>query len=513
MARILIVDDSRIMRKNIASILIKGGHTIVGEAADGAEAHLMYRTHIPDLVTMDITMSGVNGIDAVRLIMREFPKAKIVMVSALTQRNMVFEALELGAKHYLIKPVTYDSVITIVQKVLGIEPVNILSNVAQEKPPIEVPNEVQESQTQQPFTIESIDNTFKIKVTKYLTEESAKSLQQAVQGLLFVKPLNITIDFGNIGFFPQSFLEKFGEIVKSIKAVNGGIKLIAQNTNLLQLLRDKKIDDLLNQIPTSFHSNSEPTGDVRNSSTPSSETNIVLGKLFPQNHGHYSLESVEPSDKFIYLKKIKCPVCDSQIEIQSVRYTKLAIDKVDLDFRRHFVGFEPLWYSVQICPHCKYVSLIEDFDKITAKAQSSIQQKLTELKSGIEGDFATKRTIDQVFTLYYLALHCIEGLNNKSQESKLWLRLAWLYDDVAELELSKMASEKALILYKDLFHNSRSQTTVEQDQRMTMLLAELCVRNGLISEAQQYFRDTIVHKGGNKVMNETAKDRMHDIRA
>ncbi|MDR3541422.1 MAG: DUF2225 domain-containing protein [Desulfosporosinus sp.] len=213
------------------------------------------------------------------------------------------------------------------------------------------------------------------------------------------------------------------------------------------------------------------------------------------------------------MKKTTCPVCGNSIELQVVRYTKLALDRVDFDSRRHFVGIEPLWYSVQICPHCKYTNMIEDFDKLPERAKSLIPQKLSELKYEISGDFTTERTIDQVFTLYYLALHCIEGLNNKSLESKLWLRLTWLYEDVAESKLSKMASEKALILYKELFQNSRNQSTVEQDQHMTMLLAELCVRNGLMAEAQQYLRDTVVHKGGNKVLNESARDRMRDIRA
>lgn len=497
MARILVVDDSKIMRMNISSILTKAGHTVVGEAADGREGHLMYRTHLPDLVTMDITMPGINGIDAVKLIMQEFPKAKIVMVSALSQRHMVFEALEQGAKHYLIKPVTYDSVVAVVQKVLG----GTTGGKAQ--------NETSEAPTQPPFAIEPINNTFQIKITKFLTEENFKLLHQAVQGLLYVKPLNVTIDFGNNEYLPHSLLEKISGLVKAMKAANGVTKVVAKSANFIQLLKDKKIDGLLDQLTFELNTSSAAV-DIKTSSTHIAESN--LSKLFPPEHKQYSLDSPEPTIDLVYMKKITCPVCGNSIELQVVRYTKLALDKVDRDSRRHFVGFEPIWYSVQICSHCKYASLIENFDKITEKAKSSIPQKLSELNFGIDSDFATTRTIDQVFTLYYLALHCIAGLNMKSQESKLWLRLAWLYDDVAESELSKMASGKALTLYKDLFHNSRSQTTVEQDQQMTMLLAELCVRNGLMTEAQQYFRDTIVHKGGNKVLNETARDRMHDIR-
>jgi len=123
MARILIVDDSAIMRRNLKVILVQAGHTVVGEAINGGQAHLMYRTYVPDLVTMDITMPIVNGIEAVKLIRNEFPDAKIVVVSALDQRSMVLEALKQGAKHYIIKPITSQTVIDVVNKVLRTIPV------------------------------------------------------------------------------------------------------------------------------------------------------------------------------------------------------------------------------------------------------------------------------------------------------------------------------------------------------------------------------------------------------
>ena len=517
MARILVVDDSIVMRKNIMSILTQAGHTIVGEAMNGGQAHLVYKTYLPDLVTMDITMPGMNGIDAVKLIIKDYPDAKIIMVSALAQRNMVFEALESGAKHYLIKPITPDSVITVVHKVLGIEPTNLNTSEAQGKSQVvtteETSNEKKESVIQQPFTIESINNMFHIKITKYLTEESSKSLQQAIQGLLFVKPLKVVIDFGNLEVLPHPLLEKIGEIVKAIRGVNGILKIVAQNKDFVQLIRNKKIEGLSDLLSTELNNSSVNNEIVQTSGTSSAETNVVLNELFPLGHKHYSLEPAGPLDNFIYMKKIKCPICNNSIEIQDVRFTKLAIEIVDPDFRKHFVGFEPLWYSVQICPQCNYASLVEDFDKITEKVKNAMSQKLSQQKVEVAAKFPAQRNIDQVFTSYYLALYWLKGITtDKLQEGKLWLRLAWLYEDVNDLELSKMASEKALTLYKDLYHNSRRQSTVEQDQRLTMLLGELCIRNDLRDEAQQYFRDTIVHKGGNKVMNETARDRINDIR-
>lgn len=121
MAQVLIVDDSAIMRRNLKTILVQAGHEVVGEAVNGGQAHLMYRTHVPDLVTMDITMPNVNGIEAVKLIRKDYPDAKIVMVSALDQKSMVLEALKEGAKHYIIKPIDPATVINVVNKVLGIK--------------------------------------------------------------------------------------------------------------------------------------------------------------------------------------------------------------------------------------------------------------------------------------------------------------------------------------------------------------------------------------------------------
>lgn len=506
MARILVVDDSIVMRKNIIGILTQAGHTIVGEAMNGGQAHLMYRTYLPDLVTMDITMPGLNGIEAVKLIIKDYPDAKIIMVSALNQRNMVLQALELGAKHYLIKPVTPDAVLTVIQKVLGIKHTNQNTTESPGEAKVdaeveakveaagELSNEKIEAVTQQPFQIEAINNMFRIKISKYLTEESCKSLQQAIQGLLFIKPLTVVIDFGNLQVLPNPLLEKIAAIGKAIKDAKGTLEIVAQNKDFIKLMGGKTTKGLSDQQFTS--------------GTPALEPEVPSNDLFPWGLKHYSLEPAGPIDSFIYMKKITCPICNNSIEIQDIRFSKLAIEKVDPDFRKHFVGFEPLWYSVQICPHCNYASLVEDFDKISAKAKSLILEKLK-----VDVKVSSQRNIDQVFTSYYLALYWLKEVAADNQrEGKLWLRLAWLYEDVNDLELSKRASEKALTLYKDLYHNSRSKTTVEQDQRLTMLLAELCLRNDLKDEAQKYFRETIVNQGGNKVMNETARDRMRDIR-
>jgi YesN/AraC family two-component response regulator len=119
MAKVLIVDDSIMIRKLIRTILERSDHTIVAEAGDGNEAYYKYKVFEPDLVTMDVAMPEYNGIDGVKKIISEYPEASIIMISAITQRDMVFEALESGAKQYIFKPLTSDKLSTVINNVLS----------------------------------------------------------------------------------------------------------------------------------------------------------------------------------------------------------------------------------------------------------------------------------------------------------------------------------------------------------------------------------------------------------
>lgn len=118
MARVLIVDDSSIMRRNLKIMLERAGHSIVAEASDGLQAFHEYKMYRPDLVTMDITMPGINGIDTIKNIIAEFPDAVIIVVSALNAKHLVLEALKNGAKYYIIKPINMKKLLAVVNEVL-----------------------------------------------------------------------------------------------------------------------------------------------------------------------------------------------------------------------------------------------------------------------------------------------------------------------------------------------------------------------------------------------------------
>lgn len=119
MARILIVDDAKFMRMTLSNILNKGSYEVVGEAQNGMEAVEMYEELKPDLVTMDVTMPEKNGVEALKEIKEKFPDAKIIMCSAIGQQKMVVEAIEAGAKDFIVKPFDESRVIEAITRVLA----------------------------------------------------------------------------------------------------------------------------------------------------------------------------------------------------------------------------------------------------------------------------------------------------------------------------------------------------------------------------------------------------------
>jgi two-component system chemotaxis response regulator CheY len=116
---VLVCDDAIFMRTVLGDILREAGFDVVGEAETGREAVEKYRELQPDLVTMDIVMPDMGGIDAVREICRDDPDAKILMCSAMGQQALVVEAIQAGAKDFVVKPFQPSRVLEAVQRVLG----------------------------------------------------------------------------------------------------------------------------------------------------------------------------------------------------------------------------------------------------------------------------------------------------------------------------------------------------------------------------------------------------------
>ncbi|WP_022929062.1 response regulator [Patulibacter americanus] len=119
MARVLVVDDALFMRKMVSDTLAKGGHEVIGEAANGAEAVEQFKTLNPDLCTLDITMPEKDGLEALRDIMVIDPAARVIMCSALGQDAKVIESIKAGARDFVVKPFKAERVLEAVEKALA----------------------------------------------------------------------------------------------------------------------------------------------------------------------------------------------------------------------------------------------------------------------------------------------------------------------------------------------------------------------------------------------------------
>lgn len=119
MAKVLIVDDAAFMRMMLKDILLKNGFEVAGEAQNGIKAVELYKSEKPDVVTMDITMPEMDGIQAVKEIRAIDASSKIIMCSAMGQQAMVMEAIKSGARDFVVKPFQPERVLESLKKVLG----------------------------------------------------------------------------------------------------------------------------------------------------------------------------------------------------------------------------------------------------------------------------------------------------------------------------------------------------------------------------------------------------------
>ncbi len=118
MAKILIVDDSRTSRKILKGLLEDGGHEIIGEASNGEEGVIRYKELRPDIVTMDITMPTMNGLESLMCIKKEDDKSKVIMITAAGQKEKMVQAIREGADDFITKPFDAEQILGAIKRVL-----------------------------------------------------------------------------------------------------------------------------------------------------------------------------------------------------------------------------------------------------------------------------------------------------------------------------------------------------------------------------------------------------------
>jgi two-component system chemotaxis response regulator CheY len=118
---ILIADDLKFIKLVLRELVEKAGFRVVGEASNGEEAVELYQNKRPDVVLMDITMPKMDGLAALKQILKFDPEAKIIMCSALGQQSLIVQALQLGAKDFIVKPFREERVVAAIKNILDIE--------------------------------------------------------------------------------------------------------------------------------------------------------------------------------------------------------------------------------------------------------------------------------------------------------------------------------------------------------------------------------------------------------
>lgn len=236
MARVLVVDDALMMRKTIANFLIKAGHVVVEEAANGEQAVMAYKKHRPDLVTMDITMPDVDGIDALTRIMAFDANAKVVMVSALGQKHKVFDALQNGAKGYILKPFTEDKLLTILNELLGAT-TGTTSGFQPELVPA-IARDNKGITAQLPFTVETGENGAVITVMQEFKPLDFGELAKVVETLLASSTAEITFDFTYGNALHSKTAVSFRQIMERVTAAGTLLRTVCYTQDYTMYFRN-----------------------------------------------------------------------------------------------------------------------------------------------------------------------------------------------------------------------------------------------------------------------------------
>lgn len=230
-ARVLIVDDSSVARKSLREIVTSLGHVVVGEAENGAQAFVEYAQHKPDIVTMDLTMQGMNGAEATSKIIATFPEAKIIVISAMEERRVILDALERGARHFIIKPITKENVSC------------VLTNVLQQKFDLQkhkmVVQKLRNADNSPsalpevrgflpPYTISLDNKLIWVQINSNITMTSFQSLVIELEEYLTGAP-RILFDFGDSPGLAETVLIEFDQLIMKIENGNGTVKAVSRN--------------------------------------------------------------------------------------------------------------------------------------------------------------------------------------------------------------------------------------------------------------------------------------------
>lgn len=243
------------------------------------------------------------------------------------------------------------------------------------------------------------------------------------------------------------------------------------------------------------------------------EQNTLEHQIYPKGHHHYPDALPDDHEQYLFDKNMKCPICEFDFTLYQMRVSHFKLKEIKRDMRQVFEGIDEIWYNIWTCPHCKYSNFHYDFLRLKSTQKETLREKIPEKMTGFYPPETLKISYNEVFDSYYLALACKQILGGSAYElGRLWLHLAWMYDDVGDKEMFDMAYEKARSYYSTGWFTERVQLTPEGEQKLAILISEMSLYAGKLEDARKFIFEAVNIKNGTKALSDLARDRLMEIK-
>jgi len=260
----------------------------------------------------------------------------------------------------------------------------------------------------------------------------------------------------------------------------------------------------------------EPKVDIRKKAQAAVRANAgaaAVGSLYPEGHKHYPNITRPEYAKLIFPKEYNCPYCKKAFKDFRVFRSKLYESQpMRFDLRKYFTDFQTEWYDILTCRYCFFSTFHTYFSEPKPMQKAKIETSLAMARSEILLDFDAERNIDFVFSVHYLAILCAEAYPSigKQIRAKLWGNLSWLYEDVEDEDMAKMAAEKAAEAYEQVYTESR--LTPIQEQITCLSIAGMQHRAGIDKNLKKFIFTAKTLMAGDKTYAKLAEDFMYELK-
>lgn len=239
---------------------------------------------------------------------------------------------------------------------------------------------------------------------------------------------------------------------------------------------------------------------------------ITNSEIFPEGHGKYTCDLVNDYEKYVFFKEEKCPVCRKAFKVSKLYTSKIMEDKgMRADTRRFFTGFQHLWFEVSICPHCFFSCPSDYMGNAQLYVPKLIPPEFAQMIEKEKPVLTDTYDINRAFLGHYLAVQCSKGLRNFRQvNSRVWMNIYWLYEDVMDKEMQRFAAEKAYEANFDFY----SQNTLKpvSTQSINLMMSGLLAFMGRYTEARKLAFNARGIKDGKPVYSDLADSVLEELR-